>query len=95
MYTLKQRTDTMLKYLARLNQLCNYVSATVTVLRSTEVPKDVDAVIRNNAKLISELQEIQRVLIFIKNSSSETPQFPKPRPPAGTACAFVLFWYVH
>lgn len=85
MITQYQKTATMLKYLAKLNQLCNYVLATVTVLRSTEVPKDVDAVINHNAKLISQLQDIQRVLIFIKNSSSETPQFPKP--PQGPSAA--------
>lgn len=66
-----------IKYLAKLNVLCNSVAALVTVLRSTET-KNVDAIIKYNANLITQLQEIQRALVFFKNSPTGTPQFPKP-----------------
>lgn len=68
--------------LAKLSLLCNSVYALAVVLRSTEA-KNVDAVIKYNSQLISELQEIQRTLVYFKNASPCPPQFL--RPPDGAA----------
>lgn len=69
--------------LVRLCQLCNSVTALAVVLRSTEA-KNVDAVIKYNSQLISELQEIQRALVYFKNATPAPPQFPRPPQGSGT-----------
>lgn len=82
MYTQYTLTELCIKKLAKLSLLCNSVYALAVVLRSTEA-KNVDAVIKYNSQLINELQEIQRTLVYFKNSQTPPPQFP--RPPDGAA----------
>jgi hypothetical protein len=81
MYGGTNKSTQCTKYLAQLNALCNSIAALVTVLRSTEV-RNVDAVIKYNSELITKLQEIQRALLYFKNSPP-TPSTPPglPSPP--------------
>lgn len=68
-----------IKYLARLNTLCNTVAAYITVLRTTEI-RNVDATIEYTQKLITQLQEIQRALLYFKNTPSQR-LIISPKPP--------------
>lgn len=68
-----------IKYLASLNTLCNSVAGLVVVLKKTEI-KNVDATIEYTQKLITQLQEIQRALLYFKNTPSQR-LILSPKPP--------------
>lgn len=79
-----EKSTQCIKWLAKLNTTCNSIAALVTVLRFTEI-SNVDAVIKYNSDLITKLQEIQRALLYFKNTPQKAIAAVPPEPPKGTA----------